>query len=150
VESKLSWTWTPRWCGRPSSSFLSPWPSTSPCWSSPLFLINNTGMKPSVNSKKQLTRLERTWRSNCRARALVIGPCIVCKVEISSSSSLLTQKNLGPVVPGGSSSYGLTYIFRTSSQTSLFWPITPFQIRVGGKSGVPVSAKLCTVFLVAS
>jgi hypothetical protein len=81
----LSWTWTPPWCGRPSTSTLSPWPSPSPCWSSPLFLINNTCIEPSVSSEKQLTKLERTWRSNCRARALVIGPCIVCKGEMSSS-----------------------------------------------------------------
>jgi hypothetical protein len=54
------------------------------------------------------------------------------------------------VVPGGSSSYGLTYIFRTTYRTSLFWPLTLFQIRVGDESGVPASAKFCTVFLVAS
>jgi hypothetical protein len=42
-------------------------------------------MKPSINSEKQLTSLERTWRSNCRAHALVISPCIVCKGEMSSS-----------------------------------------------------------------
>jgi hypothetical protein len=66
------------------------------------------------------------------------------------SSSLLTQKNLELVVPGGSSSYELTYIFRTTYQTFLFWPITLFQIRVGDESSVPASAKLCTVFLVAS
>jgi hypothetical protein len=29
--------------------------------------------------------LHYSWRSNCRARALVIGPCIVCKGEMSSS-----------------------------------------------------------------
>jgi hypothetical protein len=84
VESKSSWTWTPPWCGRPSSS-LTPWPSPSPCWSSPLFLINKTCMEPSVSSEKQLIRLQRTWRSHCCARALVIGPCIVCKGEMSSS-----------------------------------------------------------------
>jgi hypothetical protein len=85
VESKSIWTWTPPWCGRPSSSSLTPWPSPSPCWSSPLFLINKTCMEPNVSSGKQSTRLERTWSSNCRARALVIGPCIVCKGEMSSS-----------------------------------------------------------------
>jgi hypothetical protein len=36
------------------------------------------------------------------------------------SLSLLTQKKSGPVVPGGSSSYGLTYTFMTLYQTSLF------------------------------
>jgi hypothetical protein len=66
------------------------------------------------------------------------------------SSSLLSQKNLELVVPGGSFSYGLTYIFRTTYQTSLFWPIIPSQIRVGDASNVPASAKLCRVFLVAS
>jgi hypothetical protein len=89
VESMSSWMWTPPWCGCPSSSSLSPWPSPSPCWSSPLFLINNTCMEPSVSSEKQLTRLERTWRSNCCGRALVIGPCIVCKGEMSSSHEIL-------------------------------------------------------------
>jgi hypothetical protein len=93
VESKSSWTWTPPWCGCPSSSSLSPWPSPSPFWSSPLFLINNTCMEASVSFEKQLTRLEHTWRSNCRARALVIGPCIVCKGEMSSSVS---NSNDGP------------------------------------------------------
>jgi hypothetical protein len=88
VESKSSWTWTPPWCGRPSTSSLSPWPFPSPCWSFPLFLINNTCIEPSVSSEKQLTRLERTWRSNCRARPLVIGPCIVCKGEMSSSGEM--------------------------------------------------------------
>jgi hypothetical protein len=68
----------------------------------------------------------------------------------SMSLSLLTRRNSGPLVSGGSSSYGLTYTFRTSYQTSLFWPIIPFQIKVGGESGVPVSARLCTVFLAAS
>jgi hypothetical protein len=62
----------------------------------------------------------------------------------------LPKRNSEPVVPSGSFSYGLTYIFRTTYQTSLFWPITPFQIRVGGESGVPASARLCIVFLVAS
>jgi hypothetical protein len=62
----------------------------------------------------------------------------------------LPKRNWEPVVPGGSSSYGLTYIFRTTYQTSLFWPITLFQIRVGDESGVPALAKLCTVFLVAN
>jgi hypothetical protein len=90
VESKSSWTWTPPWCGCPSSSSLTPWPSPSPCCSSLLFLINNTCMEPRVSSEKQLIRLERTWRSNYRARALVIGPCIVCKGEMSSSSRLRT------------------------------------------------------------
>jgi hypothetical protein len=41
-------------------------------------------MKPSISFEKQLISLERTWRSNYRARALVIGPCIVCKGEMSS------------------------------------------------------------------
>jgi hypothetical protein len=36
------------------------------------------------------------------------------------SLSLLTQKKIGPVVPGGLSNCGLTYTFRTSSQTFLF------------------------------
>jgi hypothetical protein len=66
------------------------------------------------------------------------------------SLSLLIQKKLRTMVLGGLSSYGLTYIFRTLYQTSLFWPITPFQIRVRGESGVPVSVRLCTVFLAAS
>jgi hypothetical protein len=87
VELKSSWTWTPPWCGSSSSSSLTPWPYPSLCWSSPLFLINKTFMEPSVNSEKQLTSLERTWRSNCRTWDLVIGPCIVCKWEIFSSSS---------------------------------------------------------------
>jgi hypothetical protein len=66
------------------------------------------------------------------------------------SLSLLTQKKIGPVVPGGLSNCGLTYTFRTSSQTSLFWPITLSQIRVGGGSDVPASARLYVAFLVAS
>jgi hypothetical protein len=36
-----------------------------------------------------LTSLECTWRSNCHAHALVIGPCIVCKGEMSSSAPIL-------------------------------------------------------------
>jgi hypothetical protein len=63
------------------------------------------------------------------------------------SSSLLSQKKLRT---GGSFSYGLTCIFRTTYQTSLFWPITPSQIRVGDALDVPALAKLCTIFPVAS
>jgi hypothetical protein len=42
-------------------------------------------MAPSVSSKTQLTRVERTWRFSCRARDRVIGPFIVC-IEVMSSS----------------------------------------------------------------
>jgi hypothetical protein len=63
------------------------------------------------------------------------------------SLSLLSQKKLRT---GGSFSYGPTCIFRTTYQTSLFWPITPSPIRVGDALDVPALAKLCTVFPVAS
>jgi hypothetical protein len=66
------------------------------------------------------------------------------------SLGLLTQKNIGPVVPGGLSNCGLTYTFRTSSQTSLLWQTTLSQIRVGGGSDVPASARLYIAFLAAS
>jgi hypothetical protein len=42
-------------------------------------------MTPSLSPKTQLTKLERTWRLNCRACERVIGPCIVC-IEVMSSS----------------------------------------------------------------
>jgi hypothetical protein len=42
-------------------------------------------MAPSVSSKTQLTRVERTWRFSCRARDRVIGPFIVY-IEVMSSS----------------------------------------------------------------
>ena len=45
-------------------------------------------MSPSISSKTQLTRVERTWRFSCRARDRVIGPFIVC-IEVTSSSSPL-------------------------------------------------------------
>jgi hypothetical protein len=42
-------------------------------------------MAPIVSCKTQLTKLERTWRFSCRARARVVGPCIVCMGVMSSS-----------------------------------------------------------------
>jgi hypothetical protein len=41
-------------------------------------------MAPSVSSETQLTRVERTWRFNCRACDRVISPFIVC-IEVMSS-----------------------------------------------------------------
>jgi hypothetical protein len=66
------------------------------------------------------------------------------------SSSLLTQKKLRTGDPWWFIQLWAHLYFRTTYQSSMFWPITPFQIRVGNKSGVPASAELCTVFLVAS
>jgi hypothetical protein len=51
---------------------------------------------------------------------------------------------------GGSFSYGLTYIFKVTSQTFLFWPITPFQIKLGNALDVPAMASPCIVFLAAN
>jgi hypothetical protein len=45
------------------------------------------------------------------------------------------------VALGASFSYGLTYIFRVTSQTSLFWPITPFEIKLGNASDVLAMAR---------
>jgi hypothetical protein len=66
------------------------------------------------------------------------------------SSSLLSQKKLKPVVLGGSLSCGLIYIFRVISQTSLFWPIFPFQIKLRDASDVLAMARPCTVFMEAN
>jgi hypothetical protein len=63
------------------------------------------------------------------------------------SLSLLSQRKLKT---GGSFSCGLTYIFRVISQTSLFWPIIPFQIKLGDASDVLATARPCTVFLAAN
>ena len=81
VESNLAFSC----CERPSFSSLTCWPLPSPCWSSPRFLIIKTSMAPSVSSKTQLIRLERTWRFSCHARARIVGPCIICMGEMSSS-----------------------------------------------------------------
>jgi hypothetical protein len=66
------------------------------------------------------------------------------------SSSLLSQKKLKTGVLGGSFSCGLTYIFRVISQTSLFWSIIPFQIKLGDASDVLAMVRPCTVFLTAN
>jgi hypothetical protein len=66
------------------------------------------------------------------------------------SSSLLSQKKLKTGVLGGSFSCGFTYIFRVISQTSLFWSIIPFQIKLGDASDVLAMARPCTVFLTAN
>jgi hypothetical protein len=66
------------------------------------------------------------------------------------SLSLLSEKNLGLVVPGGSSSCGLTFTFKISSRTSPFWPTILFRTKVGGRSDAPALARPCTVSLAAS
>jgi hypothetical protein len=71
---------------RPNISSLTSWPLPSPCYSFPRFLIIKTFIATSVISKTQLTRLQRIWRFSRRARAHVIGPCIVCMGVMSSSS----------------------------------------------------------------
>jgi hypothetical protein len=60
------------------------------------------------------------------------------------------RKNLGLVVPGGSSNCGLTFTFKISSRTSPLWPTILFRTKVGGKSDALVSARPCTVSLAAS
>jgi hypothetical protein len=86
MESQPSQTSSPSCCGRHCSSSSTPWPFPSPWWSSPKFLITKIFMAPSVSSKTQLTRLERTWRLRFHACAHVVGPCIVCMGVMSSSS----------------------------------------------------------------
>jgi hypothetical protein len=83
VESNLAFSC----CERHSFSSLTFYPFPSPCWPFPRFLIIKTSMAPSVSSKTQFARLERTWRFSCRAHARVVGPCIVCMGVINSSSS---------------------------------------------------------------
>jgi hypothetical protein len=46
-------------------------------------------MAPSVSSKTQFTRAERTWRISYRACDRVIGPFIVCIEVMSSSGAIL-------------------------------------------------------------
>jgi hypothetical protein len=80
------------WC--PCCSSSTPRPFSSPCWSSPRFLIIKTSMAPSVSSETQLTRVERTWRFSYRARDRVIGPFIVC-IEVMSSSRRQDRRRPG-------------------------------------------------------
>jgi hypothetical protein len=61
-------------------------------------------MAPSVSSKTQLTRVERTWRISCRARDRVIGPFIVC-IEVMSSSIPLTMS-----ISFGTNAYFLLFL----------------------------------------
>jgi hypothetical protein len=53
-------------------------------------------MAPSVSSKTQLTRVERTWRFSYRARDRVIGPFIVC-IEVMSSPDDPSDGQLGEI-----------------------------------------------------
>jgi hypothetical protein len=66
------------------------------------------------------------------------------------SSSLLSQKKLKTGGPWWFIQLWVTYIFRVTSQTSMFWPITPFQIKLGNASNVPALARPCIVFLAAN
>jgi hypothetical protein len=50
----------------------------------------------------------------------------------------------------GSFSCGLTYISRVTSQTSLFWPITPFRIKLGHASDVLATTRPYIVSLAAN
>jgi hypothetical protein len=66
------------------------------------------------------------------------------------SSSLLSQRDSKLADLGGSFSCGLTYISRVISQTSLFWPITPFRIKPGDVSDILATARPYTVSLAAN
>jgi hypothetical protein len=66
------------------------------------------------------------------------------------SSSLLSQKKLRTGGPWWFIQLWGHLYFQNHIPNSLFWLIIPFQIRVGDESDVAASAKLCTVFLVAS
>jgi hypothetical protein len=66
------------------------------------------------------------------------------------SSCLFLKRDSKPADLGGSFSCGLTYISRVISQTSLFWPITPFRIKPGDASDVLATARPYTVSLIAN
>jgi hypothetical protein len=66
------------------------------------------------------------------------------------SSSMFPKRDSKLTDLDGSFSCGLTYISKVISQTSLFWPITPFRIKPGDASYVLATARPYTISLAAN
>jgi hypothetical protein len=106
-------------------------------------------LNQNVKTKGPVTEREHTAFLNFWLEHFIFcGPSLApTKNYLSLAYELAKGATIGL---GGSFSCGLTNVFRVISQTSLFWPIIPFQIKLGDTSDVLATARPCTVFLAAN